>query len=79
MTDNIAAAELRQFIERFEHLDAEKRDIADQQKEVLAEAKGRGYCINTIREIIKLRKMRDDERAERDAVLELYMSAIGMQ
>jgi len=78
MTDNIAAAELRQFIERFEHLDAEKRDIADQQKEVLAEAKGRGYCINTIREIIKLRKMRDDERAERDAVLELYCSALGL-
>jgi uncharacterized protein (UPF0335 family) len=78
MTDNVTAAELRQFIERWEQLDAEKRDIADQQKEVMAEAKGRGYSTPIMREIIRLRKLRPDDRAEREAVLDLYLSALGM-
>jgi uncharacterized protein (UPF0335 family) len=78
MTDNVTAAELRQFIERWEQLDAEKRDIADQQKEVMAEAKGRGYSTAIMRECIRLRKLRPDDRAEREAVLDLYLSALGM-
>jgi uncharacterized protein (UPF0335 family) len=78
MTDNVTAAELRQFIERWEQLDAEKRDIADQQKEVMAEAKSRGYSTPIMREIIRLRKLRPDDRAEREAVLDLYLSALGM-
>jgi uncharacterized protein (UPF0335 family) len=78
MTDNVTAAELRSFIERWEQLDAEKRDIADQQKEVMAEAKGRGYSTPIMREIIRLRKLRPDDRAEREAVLDLYLSALGM-
>jgi uncharacterized protein (UPF0335 family) len=78
MTESITSDELRQFIERYEHLQAEKQDIADQQKEVLAEAKGRGFSVPILREIIKLRKLNPDDRAEREAVLDLYMSALGM-
>jgi uncharacterized protein (UPF0335 family) len=80
MTDsyNVTADELRQFIERIEQLDAEKQDIADQRKEVLAEAKGRGYSTPIIREIVKMRKMKPDDLAEREAVLDMYRSALGM-
>jgi uncharacterized protein (UPF0335 family) len=80
MTDAyaITAEELRQFVERYEALAAEKQDIADQQKEVMAEAKGRGYSVPILREIIRLRKMRPDDVAEREAVLEIYRSALGM-
>ena len=53
---SVTADELRQFIERFEHLEAEKKDISDQQKEVMAEAKGRGYDTRVIRKVIALRK-----------------------
>jgi uncharacterized protein (UPF0335 family) len=75
---NVTADELRQFIERFEHLEAEKKDIADQQKEVMAEAKGRGYDIKVLRKIIALRKRKPDDIAEEEAVLELYKTALGM-
>ena len=78
MTDNVTAAELRQFIERFEHLESEKQDIADQQKEVMTEAKGRGYDTKVIRLIIKQRKRDKDAIAEEEAVLEMYLSALGM-
>ena len=80
MTDAyaITADELRQFVERYEALAAEKQDIADQQKEVMAEAKGRGYSVPILREIIRLRKMRPDDVAEREAVLEIYRQALGM-
>jgi len=80
MTDsyNVTADELRQFIERVEQLNAEKADIADQIKEVMAEAKGRGYATAIMREIIRLRRMTPDDRAERDAVLRMYYSALGM-
>ena len=52
----VSAEELRQFVERFERLEAEKRDLADQQKEVMAEAKGRGYDTKVMRKVIALRK-----------------------
>ena len=80
MTDQyqITADHLRSFIERYERLEAEKQDIADQQKDVLAEAKGCGYDTAILREIIKLRKMNPDERAEKEAVLEMYLTALGM-
>ncbi|TVS02803.1 MAG: DUF2312 domain-containing protein [Rhodobacteraceae bacterium] len=76
---NVTADELRQFIERYEHLDAEKKDITDQQKEVMAEAKGRGYDTKVLRKIIALRKRKPDEIAEEEAVLELYKTALGME
>ena len=75
----VTADELRQFIERFEHLEAEKKDIADQQKEVMAEAKGRGYDTKVIRKIIAMRKRKPDEIAEEEAVLEVYKAALGME
>ncbi len=74
----VTADELRQFIERFERLEAEKRDIADQQKEVMAEAKGRGYDTKVRRKVIALRKRDRDDIAEEEAVLDLYKSALGM-
>jgi len=74
----VTADELRQFIERFERLDAEKKDIAEQQKEVMAEAKGRGYDVKVMRKVIALRKRDRDEIAEEEAVLDMYKEALGM-
>ncbi|MCO8146400.1 DUF2312 domain-containing protein [Rhodovulum tesquicola] len=75
---HVTADELRQFIERYERLEAEKKDIADQQKEVMAEAKGRGYDTKVMRKIVALRKRDRDEIAEEEAMLELYKQALGM-
>ena len=77
-TYHVTAEELRQFIERYEHLEAEKADIAEQQKEVMAEAKGRGYDTRVLRKLIALRKREPDDIAEEEAVLELYKAALGM-
>ena len=74
----VTAGELRQFIERFERLDAEKKDIAEQQKEVMAEAKARGYDTKVIRKVIALRKRDQDDISEEEAVLEMYKEALGM-
>jgi uncharacterized protein (UPF0335 family) len=75
---SVTADELRAFIERYERLEAEKKDIADSQKEVMAEAKGRGYDTKVMRKIIAMRKRNRDDIAEEEAVLEMYMSALGM-
>jgi uncharacterized protein (UPF0335 family) len=77
-TYRVAADELRQFVERFERLEAEKKDIADQQKEVMAEAKGRGYDTRVMRKVIALRKRDSADVAEEEAVLDLYKQALGM-
>ena len=77
-TYRVTADELRQFIERFERLEAEKKDIADQQKEVMAEAKARGYDTKVMRKVIALRKRDRDEIAEEEAVLELDKESLGM-
>jgi uncharacterized protein (UPF0335 family) len=74
----VAAGELKQFIERYERLEEEKKEIADQQKEVMAEAKGRGYDTKVMRKVIALRKREPDDIAEEEAVLEMYKSALGM-
>ncbi len=74
----VTADELRQFIERFERLESEKNDIADQQKEVMAEAKARGYDTRVMRKVIALRKREPDDIAEEEAVLEMYKEALGM-
>ncbi|GGL86272.1 hypothetical protein GCM10011534_05320 [Pseudooceanicola nanhaiensis] len=74
----VTANELRQFIERIERLDAEKKDLADQQKEVMAEAKARGYDTKVMRKVIALRKRDKDDIAEEEAVLEMYKEALGM-
>ena len=77
-TYRVAKDELRQFIERLERLESEKKDISDQQKEVLAEAKGRGYDVKIIRKILTLRRRDQTEVAEEEAVLVLYKEALGM-
>ncbi|MFP3384370.1 MULTISPECIES: DUF2312 domain-containing protein [Tritonibacter] len=74
----VTAGELRQFVERFERLDEEKKAIAEQQKEVMAEAKGRGYDVKVLRKIIALRKRDENDIAEEEAVLEMYKEALGM-
>ncbi len=77
-TYRVATAELRAFVERFERLEAEKKDIADQQKEVMAEAKSRGYDTKVLRKVIALRKRDPQEISEEEAVLEMYKEALGM-
>ncbi len=74
----VTADELRQFIEQYEQLDAEKRDIAERQKEVMAEAKARGYDTRVIRKVIALRKRDKNDVAEEEAILEMYKAALGM-
>jgi len=74
----VTADELRSFVERFERLESEKKDIAYQQKEVMAEAKARGYDTKVIRKIIALRKRDRDDIAEEEAVLEMYREALGV-
>ena len=76
---SVTAEELRQFIERFEQLEAEKKDLADQLKEVMAEAKGRGYDTKVLRKVVALRKRKPDDIAEEEAVLEMYKAALGMK
>ena len=75
--NSVVGQELTAFIERYERLDAEKRDIADAQKEVMAEAKGRGYDTKVLRKVIAMRKRNRDDVAEEEAVLELYLDAVG--
>lgn len=74
---SVAAGELRQFVERYERLEEEKKDIAAQQKEVLSEAKGRGYDAKVLRKLIALRKRDPDEVQEEEAILALYREALG--
>lgn len=74
----VTAGELRQFVKRIEQLDEEKKDLAEQQKEVMSEAKSRGYDTAVIRACIKLRATDPDKRAEFEAVLEMYKEIIGV-
>ena len=78
MNDTDNGAELRQFIERYERLEAEKKDIADGQKEVMEEAKGRGYDAKVLRKIIAMRKRDANDLAEEEAIMETYLAALGM-
>jgi uncharacterized protein (UPF0335 family) len=75
---NVAADQLRLFIERIERLEEEKKGIADDIKDVYAEAKANGFDGKTMRAIIRLRKMETHARQEAEALLETYKSALGM-
>ena len=75
---SVAADELRQFVEQYESLAAEKQGVADRQAAVMAEAKGRGYDTSAMRKIIAMRKRDKDDLAEEEAILEMYKSALGM-
>ena len=74
----VTAGELRQFVERYERLEAERRDLADQMKEVMAEARARGYEVKVLKKLIALRKRDSAEVSEEEAILDLYKSALGM-
>lgn len=80
MTDvqSVARDELRQFIERLERLEEQKQEIAADIKDVKSEAKGRGFDVKAINTVLKLRKKDRDERAEEEAILDTYLSALGM-
>ena len=77
-TEKVTADRLRSFIERIERLNDEKKDIADQIKEVFAELKGEGFDAPAVRAIVKRRKQDADKLAEHEAVLDLYLSTLGM-
>ena len=78
MTDNVSAEQLRQFIERIERLEEEKRSFADDIKDVYAEAKSTGFDAKTMRKIVGLRKMEKHHRDEADALMETYRNALGL-
>ncbi len=73
----IAADRLRSFIERVERLEEDKAAVMNDIKEVFAEAKGEGYDVKTLRQVIKIRKMEKAERQEQEAMLDLYLAALG--
>ncbi len=77
-TESVAADQLKSFIERIEHLQEEKAGIAADIKEVYAEAEGNGFDTKVLRKVISLRKKDYAERQEEEAILELYMQAIGI-
>ena len=74
----VAGDQLRAFVERIERLEEEKPVIADDIKGVYAEAKGTGFDVKILRKVIALRKMKPHEREEEDAILDLYIHALGM-
>jgi uncharacterized protein (UPF0335 family) len=75
---HVARDQLKAIVERIEHLEEEKKAIADDIKDVYAEAKGNGYDVKALRKIIRLRKQDKNERAEEEAILETYLHALGM-
>lgn len=75
---SVSAEQLRLFIERIERLEEEKKGIADDVKDVYAEAKSQGYDIKTMRTIIRLRKMEVQARQEQEALLDAYKAALGL-
>ncbi|MEM6971835.1 MAG: DUF2312 domain-containing protein [Pseudomonadota bacterium] len=77
-TGQVAAGQLRAIIERIERLEEEKKEIAEQIKEVYAEAKANGFDTKILRKVVSLRKKDAQEREEEDAILELYLDALGM-
>lgn len=77
-TDSVAQDQIRAFIERIERMEEEKKAIADDIKEIYAEAKGNGFDTKVLRQIVRIRKQDAAERMEQEALLELYMAALGM-
>ena len=75
---NVTDDRLRLLIERVERLEEEKKDLADDIKDVFLEAKAVGYDAKIMKQVIRLRKMQDDDRREMETILDLYKSALGM-
>ena len=77
-SDAVNAGHLRAFVERVERLEEEKRALGDDIKDVYAEAKGNGFDIKTLRKIVSLRRQDSDKRREAEEILDLYLSALGI-
>lgn len=77
MDDAVAGDQLKTIVERIEKLEEEKQTIADDIREVYAEAKGNGYDTKVLRQVIAIRKRDANERAESEAILDLYLQAVG--
>ena len=75
---NVAADQLRLFIERIERLEEEKKGIADDIRDVYLESKSQGYDPKIMRQIVRLRKMNQDDRAEMEMLLDTYKAALGL-
>lgn len=75
---NVAKDQLRSFVERIERLEEEKKSISDDIKDVYGEAKATGFDVKAMRQIVRLRKQDANERQEQEAILDLYMHALGM-
>lgn len=75
---SVAADHLKQIVERIERLEEEKKEVAEQVKDVYAEAKGHGFDTKTLRKVVALRKKDPSERSEEEAMLDLYLAALGM-
>ncbi len=73
---SIPGGKIRAFVERIEHLDSEIQELNEQKKEVFAEAKGEGFDVKILKEIVKLRKQDEEERDAREGMLDLYMRAM---
>ncbi len=77
-TTTVAAGQLLAIVERIERLEEEKKEVAEQIKEVYAEAKGNGFDVKTLRKIVAIRRKDPEERSEEEAMLDLYLHALGM-
>jgi len=77
-TDAVSAGQLRALVERIEALEERKAEVAEEIKEVYAEAKAHGYDTKILRKVVSLRKKDPDERAEEETLLDVYLSALGM-
>ena len=75
---SVAAGQLKSIVERIERLEEEKKEVAEQIKEVYAEAKANGFDAKTLRKVVSLRKKSTEDRQEEEAMLDLYLSALGM-
>ena len=73
------SSHLRSFVERIERLEEDKRNVAEDIKEVFAEAKANGYDIKAIRQVVRIRKMDQDDRLEQEQILQSYLEALGIQ
>lgn len=77
-TTSVTRDQLRSIVERIERLEEEKKTISDDIKEVYGEAKANGFDVKTLRQIVRIRKQDREERSEQEAMLDLYMHALGM-
>jgi uncharacterized protein (UPF0335 family) len=77
-SDSVAQDQLKAFVERIERMEEEKKAIADDIRDIYAEAKGNGFDVKVLRQIVRIRKQDHNERMEQEALLDLYMAALGM-